>query len=188
MFRFLFSLFQVGRRKKRLKEPDFPPELLETRTPLGPCGERVARWYLENVVKLKFIEANARIHVAQGKGRIMGELDLIMEKEDSFHTIVFVEVRTRAIYSKLYGTPAKSVNRNKQVRVCTAARRWLRDHGFTIQQSVRFDVVSIIWENGKKPEVCHIPAAFPWVEPSWRNRGHLRLLKTFYRGNCQEKE
>ncbi len=169
MMGFFRSIFSYFAKTPRRVEYTVPEELLQTRKPIGACGERIARWYLEEVAGMHFLEANARTHLHQNRiieGAVTGEIDLVMEESDEethSRILVFVEVRTREAYSRRYGAPVRSINYAKQRHICAAASFWLSEHGFRQRPHVRFDVVSIVWPKGMQPEICYIPDAFSWV-------------------------
>lgn len=151
-------------------EISFPEELLRERLPLGPNSERLARWYLENHAGMKCVGQNVRLRIAHGRGRISGELDLIMELPEPDSPIIFVEVRSRSRYWDRFGTPVQSVDGRKRSRICQAARFWLQQNDFPLEQRVRFDIVSIIWPPDEKPSLCHLPDAFTWQTMVWQKR------------------
>lgn len=68
----------------------------------------------------------------------LGELDLIMNDGD---TLVFVEVRTRAVNAKI--APALTVTHTKQARLIKAARHYLMKHASQALRPCRFDVVGV---------------------------------------------
>ncbi|MBQ2820618.1 MAG: YraN family protein [Thermoguttaceae bacterium] len=154
----------IFRGKKPLaleNEPEFPPELLRQRLPLGPNCERLACWYLESK-GMKCLGKNVRSRVKKMWGPVSGELDLVMEIPDPSRTLVFVEVRSRARNWDEFGLPSQSIGYRKQQRVCHAARGWLLENQIPVNRPVRFDVVSIIWEENQRPKLWHAPNAFTW--------------------------
>ncbi|MDO4569333.1 MAG: YraN family protein [Planctomycetia bacterium] len=146
------------------KPPEIPAELIASRENLGHRGEGIARWFLETHEKMTFVAANAIVRESAKSARVGGEIDLIMVAPGNKETIVFVEVRTRTERS-LWWSPFSSVTRLKRLRVCRAARTWLRENNVPLSRPVRFDVVAIVWEEGKKPDIRHYPSAFGWTEP-----------------------
>ena len=83
-----------------------------------------------------------------------GEIDLVMLEEP---VLVFVEVRYRR--NDRHGSGADTVTRNKQLRLVSAARQYLRHHADHARRACRFDVVSI--GNGTEgAELQWIRAAF----------------------------
>lgn len=67
-----------------------------------------------------------------------GEIDLVMLEGP---ILVFVEVRYRR--NDRHGSGADTVTRNKQVRLVSTARQYLRNHADHARRACRFDVVSI---------------------------------------------
>ncbi|MDO4575719.1 MAG: YraN family protein [Planctomycetia bacterium] len=149
--------------RKRTLEPDFPPELLTEDGPLGRRGETLACWFLTCREHLTLQARNAVVRLSPTNRRIAGELDLIL-RDERRGELVFVEVRTRDAVSERFGTPADSVDRAKRVRVCHAARMWMKQNAVPDTQPVRFDVISIVWPPGCPPELEHWPRAFGWTK------------------------
>ena len=71
-------------------------------------------------------------------------------------TLVFVEVKTRA-----YDEPApeEQVNNFKRHQLTKAAKLYLSRYG-TPQPPARFDVVAVVWPEGRDPQIRHTPHAF----------------------------
>lgn len=113
---------------------------------LGRRGERAAAAYLR---------ARGHSIVAQSERGGLGEIDLITVDG---RTIVFVEVKTRR--SNRRGAPSDAVDLDKQARITRLALGWLKRHDL-LEQSVRFDVVSMVWPAGeKRPAIEHFRGAF----------------------------
>jgi putative endonuclease len=83
----------------------------------------------------------------------MGEIDIIARDGK---TIVFVEVKSR---SEDNPTPEEQVNEFKRHQMTKAAKFYLSRYGFP-QPPARFDVVAVVWPNGRDPQVRHTPDAF----------------------------
>lgn len=96
----------------------------------------------------------ARNYKTPGRGG--GEVDLIMQSNDTERTLVFVEVRQRA--SSSHGGAAASVSAAKQRRIIFAARYYLLRLPKT--PPCRFDVVSVEGELASSPSVVWIEGAF----------------------------
>lgn len=95
---------------------------------LGQKGEAIAaRYYRQRGYLL--IGHNYRTR--------MGELDLILYKED---TIVFAEVKTRS--GRMLSAPAEAVDPHKQHRLILAAQLYLQNSPYA-DAPVRFDVVEV---------------------------------------------
>lgn len=118
---------------------------------LGDRGERVAARFLRRA-GLKIIGRRYRTR--------FGEIDLIALDG---HTIVFVEVKTRS--SAQAGHPFEAVDERKQRKISQSALLWLTQNR-RLNQSVRFDVVSIVWPEGAgQPDIQHFRHAFEAISP-----------------------
>lgn len=109
----------------------------------GDWGERVAAAYLESK-GFKILEK--QWHYARF------EIDLIAQKKNA---IAFVEVKTR--FSRDYGEPWEAVKVTKQKKICKSADYYLKQ--FNIDFEPRFDIISIVHNNGKT-EITHLEKAF----------------------------
>ncbi|MBK6849301.1 MAG: YraN family protein [Proteobacteria bacterium] len=102
----------------------------------GRRGEQLAAAYLERR-GYRLIERNYRI--------AQGEIDLVAEDGP---VLCFVEVRSRR-HAEL-GHPLETIGPRKQARLIRAARHYLARHdlaqGEQAERTVRFDVVSIVYE------------------------------------------
>lgn len=113
---------------------------------LGDRGERAAVRYLK---KQRF-----RILAKQYRNSY-GEVDIIAQDGK---TTVFVEVKTRTSTNE--GQPFDAVDLRKQEKLTRIALAWLKQHG-RLEQSSRFDVVSILWPDEKgEPQIQHFRNAF----------------------------
>ena len=83
-----------------------------------------------------------------------GEIDLIAKDKG---TLVFVEVKTRS--SDEHGPPGMSIDSRKRRRIMSLAKAYVK-HKRLYDLRPRFDIYSILWKEGQKPEINHIPAAF----------------------------
>src|SRR5277367_2707520 len=120
----------------------FLRNLFKAETPrdaLGDRGENLAARYLRNR-GYNIIIRNFRCE--------LGEIDIIARDGK---TLVFVEVKTRA-----YDDPAPEdqVNTHKQQQLTKAAKLYLSRYGVP-QPPARFDVVAIVWPNGREPQIRH---------------------------------
>jgi putative endonuclease len=114
------------------------------RDALGDRGENVAARYLRNQ-GYNIIVRNFRCEV--------GEIDIIARDGK---TLVFVEVKTRVADDP---QPEDQVNLFKQQQLTRAAKFYLSRYG-TPQPPARFDVVAIVWPNGREPQIRHTQSAF----------------------------
>lgn len=114
---------------------------------LGRKGERAAARFLRRR-GYKILRRNLRYRY--------GELDLIALHGDR-KTIVFVEVRTRrtGTHAEIY----RSVNLAKQRRLYRAAATIVKRYRLG-NRPLRFDIVTILWPQGEKPDIQHHPNAF----------------------------
>ena len=127
-------------RLKQLFLKDSGPK----RDALGDRGENVAARFLRNQ-GYKILERNFRCD--------MGEVDIVARQG---RTLVFVEVKTRAYDDP---TPEEQVNTTKQHQITKAAKFYLTRFG-TPQPPARFDVIAIVWPQGREPQIRHTENAF----------------------------
>jgi len=109
----------------------------------GVRGETFAYWYLRSLGYV-FV---ARNYAPRGGAK--GELDLVAYDGE---TLVFVEVRTRTVGSKLTALPELSVTAQKQHVVSRTAKRFLAERHVK-DVPTRFDVLAIDNIPGSPPEV-----------------------------------
>jgi putative endonuclease len=114
---------------------------------LGKKGEAIARKHLRKA-GLKILARNYRCAA--------GEADLIA-LDRTAGQLVFVEVKTRS--DDTYVEPYAAVDSAKQQRYGRIARTYLAERD-TGDLAVRFDVLSVLLQPGRKPAVTHIPEAF----------------------------
>jgi len=113
---------------------------------LGDRGEREATKYLKS---LGYRIIHRQMH------NQFGEIDIIANDNGQ---IVFVEVKTRTTNDK--GRPEEAVDASKQRKINRVALAWLKQNR-RLDQSARFDVVSIVWpEESGKPDIRHFINAF----------------------------
>ncbi len=111
---------------------------------LGDRGEnRAARYLREQGYKI--LVRNFRCP--------LGEIDIIARDG---RTLVFCEVKTRAEDNP---QPEDQVNGVKQHQITKAARYYLSRYGVP-QPPSRFDVVAVVWPEGRDPQVRHTRHAF----------------------------
>lgn len=114
------------------------------REALGQRGENVAARYLRNS-GYTIIVRNFRCN--------LGEIDIVAKDGK---TLVFVEVKTRTVDEP---TPEDQVNTVKRHQLTKAAKLYLNRYGMP-QPPARFDVVAIVWPDGREPQIRHTPHAF----------------------------
>ena len=83
----------------------------------------------------------------------MGEIDIVARDGK---TLVFVEVKTRSYEDP---APEEQVRDAKQHQLTRVAKIYLSRYG-TPQPPARFDVVAVIWPEGREPIIRHVPHAF----------------------------
>ena len=81
----------------------------------------------------------------------MGEIDIVARDGQ---TLVFVEVKSRAYDDP---EPEDQVNDLKRHQITKAAKLYLGRYG-TPQPPARFDVVAVVWPNGRDPIIRHFAA------------------------------
>jgi len=112
---------------------------------LGIEGERRAALALERE-GYRVVARNARAG--------HDEIDIIARHGDAW---VFVEVKTRR--SDRYGAPDEAVTPAKQAKLLRAARAWMEANGIE-DACWRYDVVTVLFQDGAPPRVEIIPNAF----------------------------
>lgn len=117
---------------------------------LGARGEEMAARYLKKM-GYAIIRRNYRCK--------SGEIDIVAERRG---TLVIAEVKTRR--SRRFGAGIESVGPRKQRRIVRATKFYLATERVEAKE-IRFDVLSVDWENGQ-PMVQHFPAAFE-AEADW---------------------
>lgn len=133
------------RIKKRLAHANKPEHLRR-----GELGERAAKKHLRRL-GLKFLTANFR--------SARGEIDLVFRDADC---LVFVEVKTRS--SEDWVRPAAAVNARKRRLLSQTALDYLK----LLKNppvKIRFDIVEVLWQEGKVREVRHLPNTFAMSMP-----------------------
>jgi putative endonuclease len=111
---------------------------------LGARGENMAAKHLRNQ-GYKIIIRNYRTPV--------GEIDIIARDGK---TLVFCEVKTRQADDP---TPEDQVNTVKRHQITKAAKMYLSRFGSSLPPA-RFDVVAIVWPQGREPQIRHTTDAF----------------------------
>lgn len=114
-------------------------------TEIGRIGENIAAEYL-GAKGYRIVARNYRL------GR--GEIDIIAWLGED--TLVFVEVKTRA--SDGFGGPEEAVTLKKQDLLARTAGCYMESIGY--EWAIRFDIVSVLWRNGRVKEIRHAEDAF----------------------------
>ncbi|MGC4032732.1 MAG: YraN family protein [Tepidisphaeraceae bacterium] len=111
---------------------------------LGERGENVAAKFLTNA-GYKILQRNYMTKV--------GEIDIVARQG---RTLVFVEVKTR---TDDVVRPEDQVNAEKMHQITKAASVYLSRFGHP-QPPARFDVIAILWPEGRDPIIRHHENAF----------------------------
>lgn len=112
--------------------------------PLGERGENVAAKHLTSL-GYRILQRNYNTKV--------GEVDIVARDGK---VLVFVEVKTRTDANP---RPEDQVNLEKQHQITKAAQTFLSRFGHP-QPPARFDVIAIIWPEGREPIIQHYKNAF----------------------------
>jgi putative endonuclease len=134
----LFKRFQ----KKTTADSDPPGE--HQHLAVGRNGEELARRFLEQQ-GFRILACNYRV--------IFGEVDLIAEEGE---TLAFIEVKTRT--SLRHGHPLEAITAAKQRQLARVALHYLSCEPQA--RPARFDVISVLLEQGRAPRVELIRNAF----------------------------
>ena len=110
---------------------------------LGTDGENKAA---------EFLLQNGHLILARNYKHGKCEIDIISSHEDM---TVFTEVKTRN--TDYFGYPEEAVDKKKRKKIRRAAEEYLFEN--KIDTAVRFDIISIVNENGQL-KVYHIQDAF----------------------------
>ena len=113
----------------------------------GKAGERLAAQFLE-LHNYEILDTNW----CHGKA----EIDIIAYTDNK---IIFVEVKTRS--SNIFGEPEDFVSDAKQKQMEIAADEYI--HLMNFEGEIRFDIISILFDNNGKHTLKHIKDAF-WPE------------------------
>ncbi|MFQ3671075.1 MAG: YraN family protein [Verrucomicrobiia bacterium] len=111
----------------------------------GAYGEEVAASFLRR--------QGCRVLARNYAGR-WGEVDVVVRDGES---LVFVEVKARG--PEGWGRPAEAVDGKKRRRIRLTAEAYLKELRVA-PPPVRFDVVEVILEPGRVPEVTWVRGAF----------------------------
>lgn len=110
----------------------------------GNLGENIA---------IDFLLKNGFTIIEKNYQKRYGEIDII-GKKDNF--IIFFEVKLRKNINN--GYPIESITENKISKIKNVAETYLYENGL-FEQDIRFDVISILLENGYY-NITHIENAF----------------------------
>ena len=111
----------------------------------GEVGERLAADFLRRS-GYKILRRNCRTR--------LGEIDIVARDGDE---VVFVEVKTRS--SKSWGLPEDAISAAKRRKISRAAIAFADRHRLR-ERALRFDVVAVLLEEGREPQVRLYKDAF----------------------------
>ena len=115
----------------------------------GPQGENIA---------VSFLEKQGYIVLVRNYRQRFGEIDIVAEDGD---VLVFIEVKTRK--NDRYGSPFEAVDIRKQKKLSMMAQYYISRNKME-DRAARFDVVSVLLNQGSHPEIELIRDAFDFQE------------------------
>lgn len=93
-----------------------------------------------------------------------GEIDIVNRAAD---TLIFTEVKSRS--TRHHGDPALAVGARKRALMREAALKWRQYLGKDYREiTLQFDIIEVILQSQKVPEIRHISAAFGLQEGECR--------------------
>ena len=114
---------------------------------LGDAGEKLA---------IRFLKANRYQVIARNVRFSIGEIDVIARHKK---TLVFIEVKTRQ--STQYCHPIEVVDKKKRQKIKQMAMQYYRNEKYAVKGcAMRFDIITLIWPEGKQPQIEHFVDAF----------------------------
>ena len=131
------------------------PQSKRAHLALGDAGEDAAYFHLRKL---------GRLVVARRwrSSRQPGDLDMVTWEGE---TLCFVEVKTRSSHD--IATAESAVDADKRRMIRRMARLYIS--GLRTQpRQVRFDIVSVYYNDTATAEIRVIPGAFAWTEPAHR--------------------
>jgi len=118
---------------------------LKPKDQLSRAGEEAAKQYL---LSKGYSVLHRNIRFPEG------ELDVVAAHNN---VLIFIEIKTRT--TEKFGKPYEFVSSKKQYRQIKLAKRFL-SYCRLGSVPVRFDIISIVWPQGKPPDIEHIKNAF----------------------------
>lgn len=115
------------------------------RLSLGDRGEVAACGFLKEK-GYKILDKNYKCKI--------GEIDVVAKREGR---LAFIEVKTRT--GPRFGMPQEAVDRKKQEKIFKLAQWYMKEKKLE-KIPVAFDVVAVLWAEGKAPEVRLIMDAY----------------------------
>jgi putative endonuclease len=115
------------------------------RSSLGERGETAACGFLKDR-GYEILEKNYKCK--------LGEIDVIARRRGR---LAFIEIKTRT--SAQFGLPQEAVDLRKQEKIFKVAQWYLKTKKLS-RSPIAFDVVAILWKEGKVPEIDLFTDAF----------------------------
>jgi putative endonuclease len=84
----------------------------------------------------------------------IGEIDVVARRDGR---LAFIEVKTRT--DSRFGMPQEAVDRKKQEKIFKLAQWYMKEKGLE-KTPVAFDVVAVLWKEGRTPEIRLIVNAY----------------------------
>lgn len=112
---------------------------------LGERGEAAACTFLKKS-GYEILEKNYKCKI--------GEIDVIARRQGR---TAFIEIKTRT--SAQFGSPQEAVDLKKQEKIFKVAAWYLKEKKLS-KTPIAFDVVAILWKEGRAPEIRLITDAF----------------------------
>jgi putative endonuclease len=113
---------------------------------LGKRGEEEAARYLESrgwtILDRNFRVGRNEVDIVAAKGRVLA----------------FVEVKCRR--GRGFGHPLEAITPKKRAEIARVARGWIRQRELPSGTVARFDAVAVLWMEGGRAEVVHVPDAW----------------------------
>ncbi len=116
--------------------------------------DRLDRGRRSEVLAGQFLEKQDYCILKTNQSYRVGEIDIIATEGN---TLCFVEVRSTG--SLQWGGPFATVTDRKRQRLIRAARFYLAQEK-SVFEEIRFDVVSVVWNDQEEPEMELIRHAF----------------------------
>lgn len=135
----------------------------DPRIAFGRYGEELAAEFIEKL-GMRIVMSNFKVPIGRNSrgAQVTGEIDLIALDGE---VLCFIEVKSRR--SRTFADPLSAVNRRKQRQITRTARIYKKIfHVFEMRH--RFDVVTVLAEPEKEPEIDHI--AGYWRESDFRKK------------------
>lgn len=117
---------------------------MATKKELGQRAESLA---------VQFLQANSYEILERNWRFSRAEIDIIARKDE---VLIFIEVKMRSY--DYYGNPEDFVSEKQQAFIQEAASQYMEQVGH--EWEIRFDVISILWEEKQEAKIRHLKDAF----------------------------